>query len=85
MTLEYSSRRYYWSIGDLTRRSLLGCLPLVVLSTTMPKCSLAKRDFRDYGDNGERKIKKSEEGAARFPLISYPDLPRPRGKQCKTE
>ena len=30
----------------------------------MPKCSLAKRDFRDYGDNGERKIKKREEGAS---------------------
>ena len=30
----------------------------------MPKCSLAKRDFRDYGDNGERKIQKREEGAS---------------------
>ena len=30
----------------------------------MPKCSLAKRDFRDKGDNGERKIKKLEEGAS---------------------
>ena len=30
----------------------------------MPKRSLAKRDFRDYGDNGERKIKKSEQGAS---------------------
>ena len=24
MTVEYSSPRYYWSIGDLTWRSLLG-------------------------------------------------------------
>ena len=31
---------------------------------TMPKCSPAKRDFWDYGDNGGRKIKKSEEGAS---------------------
>ena len=30
----------------------------------MPKRSPAKKDFRDYGDNGERKIKKSEEGAS---------------------
>ena len=30
----------------------------------MPKRSPAKRDFRDYGDNGGRKIKKSEEGAS---------------------
>ena len=30
----------------------------------MPTRSFAKRDFRDYGDNGERKIKKSEEGAS---------------------
>ena len=28
-TLAYSSPRYYWSIGDLTRRSLLGRLPTV--------------------------------------------------------
>ena len=30
----------------------------------MPKRSPTKRDFRDYGDNGGRKIKKSEEGAS---------------------
>ena len=30
----------------------------------MPKRSPAKRDFREYGDNGGRKIKKSKEGAS---------------------
>ena len=30
----------------------------------MPKRSPAKKDFRDYGDDGERKLKKSEEGAS---------------------
>ena len=30
----------------------------------MSKLSPAKRDFRDYGDNGKRKIKKSKEGAS---------------------
>ena len=38
--------------------------PLTGPYNRMPKCSLAKRDFRDYGDNGERKIKKREEGAS---------------------
>ena len=30
----------------------------------MRKRSLAMRDFRDYGDKGERKIIESEEGAS---------------------
>ena len=38
--------------------------PLTGPYNRMPKCSLAKRDFRDKGDNGERKIKKLEEGAS---------------------
>ena len=73
MTLQYSSPRFYWSIGDLTwrtcwvvccslGRSLVSCQPSRCrCCCTMPKRSPAKRDFRD---NGERKIKKSKEGAS---------------------
>ena len=77
LTLEYSSPRCYWSIGDLTRRTcwvVCRSLGRSFVSTvallrcwcccTMPKLSPAKRDFRDYGENGERKIKKSKEGAS---------------------
>ena len=75
MTLQNSSRRCYSSMCDLTWRtcwvvcrslgwSLVSTVALLVLSwccCTMPKRSPAKRDFRD---NGERKIKKSKEGAS---------------------
>ena len=75
MTLQNSSRRCYSSMCDLTWRtcwvvcrslgwSFVSTVALLVLSwccCTMPKRSPAKRDFRD---NGERKIKKSKEGAS---------------------
>ena len=72
MTLQYSSPRFYWSTGDLTWRtcwvvccslsSLVSCQPSRCgCSSTMPKRSPAKRDFRD---KGERKMKKSKEGAS---------------------
>ena len=73
MTLQYSSPRFYWSIGDLTwrtcwvvcnslGRSLVSCQPSRCrCCCTMPKRSPAKRDWRD---NGERKIKKSKESAS---------------------
>ena len=72
MTVEYSSPRYYWSIGEITSRSLwgfFGAWSIVFvrcqrsLCWTMPKRSPAKRDFRDCGDKG-RKVKKNEEGAS---------------------
>ena len=80
MTLQYSSPRFYWSIGDLTwrtcwvvcrslGRSLVSCQPSRCrCCCTMPKRSPAKRDFRD---NGERKIKKglTTEYRATFPTI----------------
>ena len=71
MTLQYSSPRCYWSIGYLIWRTCwVVCRSLSVVNRrgwcccTMPKRSPAKRNFRDYGDNGERKIKKSKEGAS---------------------
>ena len=47
MTLEYSSPRFYWWIGDLTWRSLLGRLPLAWSIACQPSyswccCSMPK-------------------------------------------
>ena len=49
---------FFWRLVDSF------CQLSTVRSCTMPKRSPAKRDFRDYGDNEGRKIKKSEEGAS---------------------
>ena len=69
MTIQYSSPRCHWSVGDLTwrtcwvvcrslGRSLVSCQPSRCwCCCTMPKRSPAKRDFRD---NGARKIKKEQ-------------------------
>ena len=85
MTLQYSSLRFYWSIGDLTwrtcwvvcrslGRSLVSCQPSRCrCCCTMPKRSPAKRDFRD---NGERKIKKSKESASSLTSKVDEDLVR---------
>ena len=49
-------------LGFFLGRSLVSCQPSRCrCCCTMPKRSPAKRDFRD---NGERKIKKSKEGAS---------------------
>ena len=61
MTLQYSSPRFYWSIGDLTWRTCRVVCRSLGRSLVMPKRSPAKRDFRD---NGERKIKRSKESAS---------------------
>ncbi|CAH3043854.1 unnamed protein product [Porites lobata] len=50
---------------DELKDKFVSCQPsLCWCCCTMPKRSPTKRDFRDYGDNGGRKIKKSEEGAS---------------------
>ena len=43
----------------------------------MPKRSPAKRDFRDYGDNGGRNTKKSEEGVSSSSSNVDEELVRP--------
>ena len=43
MTVEYSSPRYCWSIGDLTWRSLLGRLPLAFSFRSVDRLSVLNR------------------------------------------
>ena len=53
-----------WLVCLSLGRSLVSCQPSHCCCTVPCQNVLSQRDFRDYGDNGERKIKKSVEGVS---------------------